>query len=682
MKNKLYFPELDSLRALAVIFVIIFHAELKIHNYTFLSGGFIGVDIFFVLSGYLIGKIIYEDLYLKKFNLIKFFERRARRIIPNLLFVIIFSFFGAWLLLDQTSYINFLKSLISAISFFSNNYFWSISQSYNAGNSLFIPLLHTWSLSVEAQFYLLFPLVLIILSIFTKRYYLICLFIIASFSFIYSITKEYNVNFSSFYSSASRAWEFLFGFITYLISKKKLDFKILTNEFLVFTGLILIIIPSLVLNKYTKFMPIYLLFPVFGTSLIVLFIKKTVLFKKIFKFKPFVFLGLISYSLYLWHYPFFAFARITGFFSYSILLKFLLALIIFILSILSFYFIEKPFRNFSKINTKNFFSITIFTILLITSVSFYIIKNDKLNYLSNKYPQLKNVLNFKNKVENELSKLNKKCSKNKYYKDDNCYYFLPSNKPKNIIYLIGDSHKHSFKKDLINNLISKEFEVQDLVGDVYSGKVFYMRDGKILKNKTKDNQRNYQSILEVKNKIFIYSQFLIGDLTLNSFKDLKIESDTKILNKEKKILNYNERKELLFDEITMIFNKILSNDNYLFIIYPWPEMKINIPSGFKNKKIYGDIFNLNINEEENFFVDYKKFLERQKEVIHFYDTFNDDKIIKIKPYKIFCDNTKKEKCISYDDFGVLYSDHYHLNEYGSTFINKKVINEIQKIKNY
>ena len=80
MKNKLYFQELDSLRALAVIFVIIFHAELKIYNYTFLSGGFIGVDIFFVLSGYLIGKIIYEDLYLKKFNLIRFFERRARRI--------------------------------------------------------------------------------------------------------------------------------------------------------------------------------------------------------------------------------------------------------------------------------------------------------------------------------------------------------------------------------------------------------------------------------------------------------------------------------------------------------------------------------------------------------------------------------------------------------------------------
>tara|TARA_A100001011_G_C14309259_1_gene844737 strand:- start:894 stop:2939 length:2046 start_codon:yes stop_codon:yes gene_type:complete len=681
MKNKLYFQELDSLRALAVIFVIIFHAELKIYNHIFLSGGFIGVDIFFVLSGYLIGKIIYEDLYLKKFNLIRFFERRARRIVPNLLFVIMFSFLGAWLLLDQASYINFLKSLLSAISFFSNNYFWNISQSYNAGNSLFIPLLHTWSLSVEAQFYLLFPLVLIFLTIFTKRYFLTYLFIIASLSFIYSIVKEYNISFSYFYSSASRAWEFLFGFITYLVSKKKFDFKILTNEFLVFMGIILIIIPSLVLNKYTKFMPIYLLFPIFGTSLIILFIRKTIFFKKIFKFKPFVFIGLISYSLYLWHFPFFAFARISGLFSNNILLQASLVLIIFILSILSFYFIEKPFRNFSKINKISFFSIILVSTLLITSISFYIIKNNKLNYLSNKYPQLKNVSIFKDKVENEFNDLSKKCSKNKYYKDDNCYYFLPSNKVKNTIYLIGDSHKHAIKKDLIINLISKRFEVQDFVGDVYSEEVFYLKDGKILNNRTKDHLRNYQSILEVKNKIFIYNQFLIGDLASNSFRDLNFKSDTKILNKEKKILDYNERKDLLFKEITMIFNKILSNDNYLFIIYPWPEMKINIPNEL-SKNIYKDIFNLNMLEEEKFFVDYEKFLERQKEVIHFYDTFNNDKIIKIKPYKIFCNNTKKEKCISYDDFGVLYSDHYHLNEYGSTFINKMIINEIVKIKNY
>lgn len=681
MKNKLYFQELDSLRALAVIFVIIFHAELKIYNYTFLSGGFIGVDIFFVLSGYLIGKIIYEDLYLKKFNLIRFFERRARRIIPNLLFVIMFSFLGAWLLLDQDSYINFLKSLLSAISFFSNNYFWNISQSYNAGNSLFIPLLHTWSLSVEAQFYLLFPLALIFLTIFNKRYFFIYLFIIALLSFLYSIIKEYNINFSSFYSSASRAWEFLFGFITYLISKKKFDFKILTNEFLVFIGIILIIIPSLVLNKYTKFMPIYLLFPIFGTSLIILFIRNTILFKKIFKFKPFVFLGLISYSLYLWHFPFFAFARISGLFSYNILLQASLALIIFIFSILSFYFIEKPFRNITKIKTISFFSIIIVTTLLITSISVYIIKNNKLNYLSNKYPQLKNVLIFKDKIENKFNELSKKCIKNKYYQEDNCYFFLFSNKPKNTIYLIGDSHKHAIKKDLIINLISKRFEVQDLVGDVYSEEVFYLRDGKILNNRTEDHLKNYQSILEVKNKIFIYNQFLIGDLVSNTFGDPDFQDNTKILNKEKKILEYNERKELLFKEISMIFNKILSNGNYLFIIYPWPEMKINIPNEF-SKKIYRDISSLKVNEEEKFFVEYEKFLDRQKEVINFYDTFNGDKVKKIKPYKIFCDNTKKEKCISYDDFGVLYSDHYHLNEYGSTFINKIVINEIAKIKNY
>ena len=153
IRNKnYYFQELDSLRALAVFLVIIFHAEIKIFNYPLFSGGFLGVDIFFVLSGYLIGGIIYDNLSSKNFNLIDFFERRARRILPNLFLVILFSFLGAWFFLDQNSYIDFLKSLISALGFFSNHHFWDISQSYNASNSIFIPLLHTWSLSIEAQY--------------------------------------------------------------------------------------------------------------------------------------------------------------------------------------------------------------------------------------------------------------------------------------------------------------------------------------------------------------------------------------------------------------------------------------------------------------------------------------------------------------------------------------------------
>jgi len=269
---------------------------------------------------------------------------------------------------------------------------------------------------------------------------------------------------------------------------------------------------------------------------------------------------------------------------------------------------------------------------------------------------------------------------NTHYNDENCHYFSPTGGGKDKIYLIGDSYKYVIKKDLINNFIKNDYEVHDFVGDVYTGEVLYKKNGKILFNKTIDHIKNYETISGVKNKIFIYTQFLIGDLELNSFRDTSLKSDYEIMNVDKKILNIEDRKILLFNEINKIFNKILDNNNYLIIIYPWPEMKFNVPKEFLKEK-YINFFDLKPNEEKKLEVDYKEFLKRQKEVIDFYDSFNSNKIIKIKPYEIFCNTIKKNKCISYDSSGFLYSDHYHLNEYGSTFINKKILDEINKIKN-
>ena len=165
MKNS-YRPEIDGLRTIAVISVIIYHAEITINNIKLFQGGFIGVDIFFVISGYLITSIILNELIDKNsFSFKNFYERRIRRILPTLLFVILISIPIAWVKLSPNDFLNFSKSALYSLGFSSNIFFWYSGQQYEAESALLLPLLHTWSLSVEEQFYIFFPIILV-LSIF------------------------------------------------------------------------------------------------------------------------------------------------------------------------------------------------------------------------------------------------------------------------------------------------------------------------------------------------------------------------------------------------------------------------------------------------------------------------------------------------------------------------------------
>ena len=171
-----YRPEIDGLRAIAVFSVIFYHANFVIFNKNLFSGGFLGVDIFFVISGYLITSIILKEIYItNNFSFINFYERRVRRIIPALLFVILCSLPFGYLILQIEPIIDFSRSIISSIFFISNIYFNYTGIRYGEEHTLFKPFLHTWSLSVEEQFYILFPIFLLIVTKFFRKYLLILL---------------------------------------------------------------------------------------------------------------------------------------------------------------------------------------------------------------------------------------------------------------------------------------------------------------------------------------------------------------------------------------------------------------------------------------------------------------------------------------------------------------------------
>ena len=210
----LYRPEIDGLRAIAVVAVILYHAQITILGYQPFKGGFIGVDIFFVISGYLITSIILKELVTTgSFSFKNFYERRIRRILPVLLFVMLASLPFAWMYILPNNLLEFSKSILYSLGFSSNFYFHYSGQQYGAESGLLKPFLHTWSLSVEEQYYILFPIILLVIFKYFRKYLLSTLVIGLSISLILAHTTSRNFSSISFYFLHTRMWELLAGSI-------------------------------------------------------------------------------------------------------------------------------------------------------------------------------------------------------------------------------------------------------------------------------------------------------------------------------------------------------------------------------------------------------------------------------------------------------------------------------------
>ena len=366
-----YRPEIDGLRAIAVGTVSLYHSQITILGHQPFKGGFIGVDIFFVISGYLITSIILKELVTTgKFSFKYFYERRIRRILPVLLLVMLVSLPFAWIYLLPSSFIDFSKSILYSLGFSSNFYFHYSGQLYGAESGLLKPFLHTWSLSVEEQYYILFPIFLLIAFKYFKKYLIHILILGFVISLGLADWGSRNHPGFNFYVLPTRGWELLAGSILayFEITLGHRSKHQTLNLILPSVGLILIGHSILFFDDKMFHPSFYTLSPIIGVCLIIWFSHKDELITKILSSKLFVGIGLISYSLYLWHYPIFAFDRITQFTQGSLITKLLLGIIILVLSIASYYFIERPFRN-----KKNKFKV-IFSVILIT-VSVLVISN-------------------------------------------------------------------------------------------------------------------------------------------------------------------------------------------------------------------------------------------------------------------------------------------------------------------
>lgn len=356
-----YRREIDGLRTLAVIPVILFHAGFQ----TF-SGGFVGVDVFFVISGYLITSIILAEKQAGTFSFVSFYERRARRILPALFVVMLACLPMAWLWMVPSQMKDFSQGLVAVTTFVPNIFFWRSSGYFASVNEL-KPLIHTWSLGVEEQFYLLFPIFLLLTWRLGKQRIVSILVVVGVISLAVAYWGSINEPIANFYLLPTRGWELLIGVSIAFYSfpengnETKADkTHVLVNQSVSILGFLLIGYAIFAFDKNTPFPSFYTLIPTIGAAFIIIFANSQTVVGQLLGSRFFVGVGLISYSTYLWHQPLFAFARLHRLETASSFLFLFLSIVSIVLAYISWRFVEIPMRNKHRISRRAFFRIALF----------------------------------------------------------------------------------------------------------------------------------------------------------------------------------------------------------------------------------------------------------------------------------------------------------------------------------
>jgi peptidoglycan/LPS O-acetylase OafA/YrhL len=622
-----YRPEIDGLRAFAVVAIIIYHAQITILDHKLLKGGYFGVDIFFVISGYLITSIILKELFeTNSFSFKYFYERRIRRILPTLLLVISISLPFAWIYLLPTNFIDYSKSIIFSLTFISNIYFLYSLNDYFSLSAFLRPFLHTWSLSIEEQFYILLPISLFIAFKYFKKYLFILLVLTFAITLQYSnLMTETKLNYS-FWNMHTRIWELLAGSVLAHLEIQlghRSKNKILNTVF-ASTGLILIIYCIIFFDNKISHPSFYTLILITGTCLIIWFCNKNELITRILSWKLFVGTGLISYSLYLWHYPIFFFNGIV--FNYN---KILIIILTIIVSIISYFFIEKPARN----KQFNFKVISLFIFIPFIFLIFF--------HLKSIYKD-----GFEKRFYNEGNVKLSNVGHSKYITEFMKNYNYENYDGRENVLIIGNCFGWNIFNILSKTTLAKHYYFTSaLLEDKNSAfEVEYLYN--FLKNKK--NPIKFNKLFEeqyAKSKyIILASEYTNQDIDiLSELIQLLISDGKKIL-----IFDYPLHQEL--------FTAFQLNwlDHYFYVNKKFPSKK-----ELKNleNKAYQDFDkNKNINLKIKIITEEKK-------------------IPLIKRNKLFCDEIEK-KCDLLTKLGYkIYWDIGHTTEKGAEFFSKKIEND-------
>lgn len=453
-----YRPEIDGLRAFAVLSVIVFHAFPSI-----LRGGFVGVDIFFVISGFLITSIIFKQLETSNFSFLNFFKKRIKRIFPSLILVLLASIIFSWFALLADEYA-LLGKHVAAGAFFVSNFILSLEAGYFDISVENKPLLHLWSLGIEEQFYILWPAILFLCWRCKKGVFYVTAFT-AFISFVICVHYSKTSPVNAFYWPTTRFWQLLSGSILgYLTLYPPNYLKILKTRLvqknslsLVFNiasllGLAILIYAILRIHSGLTFPGKWAAVPVFGTILVIFAGNKGVSNRLFFMNKPMIWIGLISYPLYLWHWPILSYMQIMQEGPPPLSYKVIGIILSFILSWLTYEYIEKKIRfGESRKISEKILLLTLISIGLI-GLTIYYAQGFKTRTANDNYRHAEILFNAPQIEKNFYScDIYMKGFDSTNFGEDHCKILKES--PPEILF-IGDSHTGHYVSALLKSNLS------------------------------------------------------------------------------------------------------------------------------------------------------------------------------------------------------------------------------------
>lgn len=640
--RKIYRPDIDGLRAIAILAVIFFHAGFSVF-----PGGFVGVDIFFVISGYLITRIIVSEKEAGIFSFTRFYERRIRRIIPALLGVLLGVLVLGYFMFSPLDYRSAALASFAALLFLGNVTSYQQTNYFESAAEL-NPTLHLWSLGIEEQYYLIAPLLLLFLLARRKIFTYSALAIAVSFS-IYWGENLLNINSrAAFYFLPSRFWELLIGAMAGMATLDQFVSPRLNaiseskwGSLVRFCGLSLILFPIFFYSRQTDFPGISAIPPTFGIALLLVFNSRNGLVYRILTKRPLIWVGLISYSAYLWHQPIFAFYRYQSINEITVWEKGALTIATLAAAYLSYRFIETPYRhkrNLSFSRVKFHLGISA---LAIAAACVYV-------YLSKGVPQ-----RFDGKYSQALLP-------HKIREGDLCdFKSIPgveniesctfgADNGNRTIYLFGDSHasvligglNNEFKKAHITGHRVKINGCAHFIPGMIAGEPSSARVNQAIDCKRSfDNLLKYMS--ETRADAIIVnvrwaSRFspIPGRITSFAFDngqggvELKPEKPSFALDGNNNWVQIESAKHAALSEF---ITKLASASPALFVVYPTPEPGWDLPKyNFSHYLKSGNI-------PKDITVSYAIFNKRQSFVKDVFDGIDHPSIIRISPERHMCE---------------------------------------------
>ena len=642
--------DINFLRGIAILAVLLFH-----FNIPFFSGGFVGVDIFFVISGFLISNIIINKLAYNQLSLISFFSHRIRRIVPALFFLLLTCLILGWWWLAPADYKELGKEAAYASLFFSNHLFFK-DTGYFATESETKLLLHTWTLGVEWQFYLIFPFLILLLHRLWPRNISNIIGIITIASFFLSFWLSYHKPDAAFFLLPSRVWEFTIGTMLVLNKHKKISESV--SGYLAYSGLLLLFISIFFFNDAIRYPGVLALFPTLGAAFIIL--SRGEKLSPIINFQPIQMLGNLSYSLYLWHWPVYVTFMYYQNHSPTRMLLFVIISLALVMTCVSYYCIEIPAKKRLQCS-HNGYSILLLCLCcaLIYPTSRWI---QSTQGMANKHRLSQQALIYAQGAD-DFPKETNTClwgeEKNRYTDHKNfCNY--PGDPHKSKIFLWGDSHANALR-DIVKEIAKKAN--RDLITATISACPPLTIGAS--PSRTPDicvsgNKKALQEIQKYPGSTVIlvarWSAYLLGKN--EQHKDPYDMVWTPDLKQLPQYMDLDQRtkafKKALIDTSCALHN----NGATVAIVEPIPEIGISVPSALVRKEMYQS--NQEIRLRKNIY-------DHRHQLIHqiLQDIQQKCSVELVSPEAVLCDN---QYCQIEQNGYSLYFDDDHLSTRGAALL--------------